>query len=206
MMRTRLGATFLLAALMLAGCPAGGPAKLTTDWPERAPAYDDALATWTRKDRAYSGVDLALAIEATFLAPEWRAAYVAEQIKRAHLTEAEASALRAKQEQETADVWQFLVAAETHEYSANDLSRKSRSMWTMTLIGPSGRTVAPSDVRADTRSRAELQGWFPNLGPFQKAYLITFPRVVDGQPVLEEGQPVRLRIGSTLGTVQLTWN
>lgn len=201
----RLAAAVLLV-LSLAGCPAGGPAKLTTEWPDRAPSYDDALATWTRKDRAYSGVDLSLAVEATFLAPEWRAAFVKEQIHRAHLTEAEASALRAKQEQETADVWQFLVAAETHEYSANDLSRKNRSMWTMTLIGPSGRTVAPTDVRADTRSRAELQGWFPHLNPFHKVYLVTFPRVVDGQPVLEEGQPVKVRIGSTLGTVVLTWD
>lgn len=196
----------LLPLVLLAACVGSGPAKLSTEWPSRPTGYDDAYATWTRKDTAYSGVDLSLGVEATFLAPAWRAAYVAEYARRAQLTDNEARTLRAKEEQTSAEVWQFFVVAETHEYSANDLSRENRSMWTMTLIGPNGREVAPIDVRVDSRTRAELQAWFPGFGPFHKPYLLTFPRVVDGQPVLADGEPVRLKIGSSLGTVDLRWD
>lgn len=195
-----------MALGQVAGCVSGGPARLTSEWPDRVQPYDEAHATWTRKGSAYSGVDLSLAGVATFLSPSWRGAYVAEYARRAKLTENETRALRAKEEQASAEVWQFFVAAETHEYSANDLSRENRSMWTMTLLGPNGREVAPVDVRVDSRPRAELQTWFPDLGPFHKPYLITFPRVVDGQPVLTDGEPVTLKIGSALGTIVLRWD
>ena len=36
----------------------------------------------------------------------------------------------------------------------------------LTLMGPSGREVMPTDVHTDTRPRAELQSWFPGLSPF----------------------------------------
>jgi hypothetical protein len=199
----------VLMAIVLLGSACGGSQDvvLGDDWPETAPDYDDAYERWTRRDRAYNGVDLVVDAYATLKSPEWRVAYAAAKARQAKMTPGARAALFDQEHQAMREFWEVELVVATHDYAVMDFSSNTTSMWRMTLIGDGGREVTPTSVRVDNRSRVEIGAWFPSMTPFHRAYVMKFPKLAaDGQPLVTADSPrLELRLGSALATVNLVW-
>lgn len=196
-------------ACALAACGSSSPAvNLSPTWPQAASNYDDALARWTRRDTIHEGLDHVLSVTATALSPDFRAAYVAERAHRLALSEPERNDLTTAEKAASADTIQFEVLFSTNRADWNDLAKYPRTMWRIALVGDDGRVVLPTQILPDKRVRAEIAEWFPELGPFYKPYIVTFPRVAaDGKPVLGEGSKhMALEIGSAIGRAEMIWS
>src|SRR5688500_1819249 len=126
---------FAAAALVALGCGGSHDVVLGDDWPETAPDYDEAYERWTRHDRAYHGVDLAVEGYATLKSPEWRVAYAAAKAREARMSPAARQALFDEEHQALQEAWEVELVVATHDYPAMDFSSNTRSMWRMSLIG-----------------------------------------------------------------------
>jgi hypothetical protein len=201
-----LVATLACALSACAGSPP--PVNLSPAWPQAATDYDGALARWTRRDTIHEGLDHVLSVTATALSPDFRAAYVAERAHRLALSQPERSELTTSEQAATTETIQFEVLFSTNRSDWNDLAKYPRTMWRVALVGDDGRVVLPTQIVADKRVRAEIAEWFPDLGPFYKPYIVTFPRVAaDGKPVLGEGSKrMALEIGSAIGRAEMVWS
>ncbi len=203
--------TLLLAAVvtLAVGCASGPPSvELSNTWPDAPRDYDGALARWTRKGVIHNGLDHVLTVSATALSADFRAAYVAERARRLDMPEGERTALAASEKTAGSDVIEFEVLIATNRNDWNDLGKYPRSMWRIALVGDDGREVLPTKIVADKRVRAEVEQWFPDLGPFYKPYVVTFPRVAaDGQPILGgSSKRMTLELASALGRTRLVWS
>jgi hypothetical protein len=208
-MKSSLTVLVVILACALAACGASNPAvNLSPSWPQAASGYDDALARWTRRDSIHQGLDHVLSVTAYALLPDFRAAYVAERSRRLALSEPERTELTATEQAATAETIEFEVLFSTNRADWNDLAKYPRTMWRIALVGDDGRVVLPTKIVPDKRVRAEIVEWFPDLGPFYKAYIVTFPRVAaDGKPVLGDGSKrMALEIGSAIGRAEMVWS
>ena len=98
-----------------------------------------------------------------------------------------------------------ISAAGRHDW--NDLAKWPKSLWRVSLAGKGGRQVLPVKIVVDKRTPAELRSWFPDHGPFHKAYVVTFPRAsADGTPIVPaDAEAMTLTVASALGGVELSW-
>ena len=203
------GTLLLLTALVLGACSHSSPAvNLSNNWPAQPGDYEDAHARWTRKNVIHHGLDHILSVAATALSPEFRASYVAERARRLDMTAEERAALTEQEKAATAETIEFEVLLATNKADWNDLAKYPRSMWRVALVGDDGREVLPTKIVPDKRVRAEIAEWFPDLGPFYRPYVITFPRVAaDGQPILGDGSKrMKLEMASAMGRTELVWS
>ena len=171
-----------------------------------ATAYEAAHERWTRHAAARRDVDTVIDAWATLKADDWRAAYVGEKARRARLGDARRGALEAEQRAAAADAYEVELIVTTYHYSWNDFARPTRSMWRVTLVGDGGRQVEPTRIEEDHRPRGEIRSWFPQLGPFHRAFVIRFPKTAaDGAPLAADERALRLRIGGSLGSIEVAW-
>jgi hypothetical protein len=207
-MSLRTLALALLVALV-AGCAGGSPTvNLSTSWPDPAASYEEAHARWTRKNVIHQGLDHVMTVAATALSADFRAAYVAERARRLSLSTAEREGMIAAEKTADGETVEFEVLLATNRADWNDLAKYPRSMWRVALVGDDGRVVLPTKIVPDKRVRAEVAEWFPDLGPFYKPYVVTFPRVAaDGKPILGDGSKrMVLEMASAVGKTQLVWS
>ncbi len=208
-MRNALLALALAVLATGAACAASPPAvDLSGAWPEAPADYGDAYERWTRKSTMHNGLDHVASVSVTALSPDFRTAYVAERARRTRMPANEREALLAAERAASADVVEFEILIATNRHDWNDLAKGLRSMWRIALVGDDGREVLPTKITSDRRVRAEIATWFDDLGPFYKAYVVTFPRVAaDGKPIVTESSTrMSLKIGSAVGATELTWS
>jgi hypothetical protein len=204
-----LGSAALAALVTLAACASTPPpVDLSGSWPEAPGDYAAARARWTRKEVVHNGLDHVMTVAATALTPDFRAAYTAERARRLGMPDNERQSALDAEKTESSDVVEFEVLFATNRPDWNDLGRYPRTMWRIALVGDDGREVLPAKIVPDKRVRAEIESWFPDLGPFYKPYLVTFPRVAaDGKPVLSPGSKrMVLEVASAIGKTELVWS
>lgn len=189
--RSHIGAISWAIGLTLVACSA------TSSVP-----YERARKQWKRHGTVRYGPDTVLDAHATLKTEEWLKEYLREATRRAQLTKAQEAALTAQEARN--DVWEIELVVGTYHYQANDFGRGERSMWKLALIGSSGAEVAPISVKEETRPRIATYAWFPELSPFHRAYVVTFPKnAPDGRPISQD--KLVFRISSSLGSVEFSW-
>lgn len=211
----RLGTTAVCLAIAWAsvGCPRPVPVSLTQSpraYTERD--YERKLEQWTRGAHLveFQGADARLAVDATFLSVDFRAAYVARYAHDATLGAAErdqtlaAAVDRARQDHE------FYVALETQTQRWGDLTR-ALSAWRVRLIDDRGRDVGPVRIEAEHRLTAADREYFPYSTPWRQVFRIHFPRRINENGVeIELLAPGTrwfiLRFSGALGTADLRWD
>jgi hypothetical protein len=196
-------------ACALAACASQPPAvNLSPAWPQATSDYEQTRERWARRDTIHEGLDHVMSVTAYALSPELRAAYVQEKAHRLALSEGERKDLITAEQAASADTIEFELLFSTNRADWNDLGKYPRTMWRIALVGDDGRVVLPTKILPDKRIRAEIEEWFPDLGPFYKPYIVTFPRVAaDGKPVLGDGSKrMALEIGSAIGRAEMIWS
>lgn len=201
----------LLLAL-LAGCGASEPpVTMSSAWPSKAGDFDDVSERWTRHGRDNAGLggherhrlEQTIDIYATFKSPEWRAAYIAHEADRHHLSGAAIRELTEKQQKEDAEHYEVALLVATHDRRSNDLQKGARSAWRVALVDDAGTEIVASEVKRDRRPRVEIAAQFPHMGDFHEPYVARFPRSVD---LLRPGaRRFQLKVTSEQGGVVLEW-
>lgn len=196
-------------AFVLAAATACGDAnhvRIADEWPERAPRYAATHDRWTRHARIVNGLDYVADLYATLESAEYRAAYVEKRAKLALLPEADRAAMIEEQKKLAAETWQVEVLLATGRTEWNDLQKNAHSMWRISLVGDDGREALPTSIKPDRRTNEELEVYFRQKTPFYRAYVITFPKLApDGKPLVEGNGTLKMKMGSGLGGVLLTW-
>jgi hypothetical protein len=201
----RLG---LLFGLAWAGC-AGPPICVSLDPPARqlrADQYFDELKRWTRHGHLQDEFDAALDIDATFRAPQFRAAYAEKWIAVFRIGPVDAARTRDELMAEGADTWEFHAEIATHRYEVNDLTSQ-KSIWRVTLVDDQGHEVTPREVLLSKARREVEAEFYPYAGLFSRGWRIRFPRTLaSGEPlVTPETKTLTLRIAGPQGSVDLLW-
>lgn len=201
----RLAATIAIT-LATAACGAtaeNAPARFSDSWPTATRSFAAVAADWTRSGNLVSGYDKVLEVSATFLSPEWRAAYVSERSK-SELMGAEArDALVSAQQADAREFYEVELLVATYRHEENELQKGDKSMWRVALADDQGNEILPVEIRRDRRSFEVLRTYFPELDRFHTAYIARFPRTLD---LMREGaRRFSLKIASARGGVELVW-
>lgn len=193
-----------LAAIVVAGCTAAPKhVAFTNDWPTRVGRFEDVTSTWTSIVKMRNGYEESLTLQATFKSPEWRAARVARDVGYAHMSDAAATDVVAKEQSALADHYEVELVVSTWERRENDLDRGERSVWHVTLVDDDGTEIPAIEIVRDKRPREILLADFPEFGDFAVAYVAKFPKKTD---LFRTGtRRVRLHMWSPRGGVELAW-
>ena len=199
-----------LPLLLLFACASTPPpVSLAGNWPQAAGRYDEAYERWTRRGKDEVDLVQTVAVSATLLAPEFRAAYARERAVRLGLSADEEAQLVAAERSASDEGWEVELLVATSFPVLNDLKKQDKkgSLWHIALISDDGRQVTPTSVKLDKRQRDDVARYFPDLEPFYLPYRITFPRAsADGRPLVgPEAKRLSLEIASALGKVVLVW-
>ena len=193
------------AALLVASCAQNArPVRFSDAWPDKVDSYESTAKSWTRRGllRASFSEQGSQLVElyATFLSTEWRAAYVQRQAKVRKLSNDSRKSLEEDQRKIAADGYVVELLVTTYHPSHNDLHRDG-SIWRIALVDGDGREIQAAKIEKDRRPRELIAADFKHFGDFAEAYSVTFPR----SPELLQGKVFALRMGSTLGSVEVNW-
>jgi len=194
----------VLVIALVAGC-AGGDAQVRLDegWPAKPPDYEDTTAAWTRHTTMRGDYQEALAFDAVFKSPDWRAAHAARDAEHRGLTGPARDAVLTQAQADMAGPYEVEILFTTWDRRENDLDRGKRSVWHVVLIDEQGNEVAPIEIIKDKRPAFTVRAEFPALGDFATAYIARFPRTA---PLLgPSAKLVRLRLSGERGGVELAW-
>lgn len=203
-MRTALlAALTLVCALTAAACGGAARVPLTNEWPARAGAFDEETRRWTRSESMSAAYQQVLSVDATLLAPSWRAARAARDARLRALGPAATEELAAKARADATGPWEIELLVTTWDRRENDLHRGDRATWRVALLDEQGNEIAPIEVVRDRRPQHVVRAEYPHLGDFAQPYIARFPKdkVVLGPQV----RRVRLRLTSVRGAVELQW-
>ena len=194
-----------LLVCLVAACGAAEPrVHLTEEWPKSIDDYDDVVEKWTRKGTLRGGYQEVLELAATLKSPEWRASHAARDAANRGLQGEARAQLIAQAQAAAAGPYELQVMVTTWDRRENDLDRGAKSVWRIFLLDDQGMEVAPLEIVKDKRPAFVVRAEYPDLGDFAQSYVARFPREAK---VLGPGvKRVRLRISSSRGGLELTWN
>ncbi len=159
--------------------------------------YPHVLASWTRDNRLYNGLENKVFVTSVFLTPELRTAVRTTYpdvighggtVTRDELATAAGSDLV------------FFVSMYTADRKWNDLQTPT-SIWKITVKGDS--EVAPASIQK-IRPDENLRTIFPFIGRYDECYLMRIP-AGDGAIIGGATDAVTLRFASGLGETSLDW-
>ena len=195
------------AALLAVGCGAGSPrlSLAPSDTPPSHEDYDKIRKRWTRGARILKQLDTTLRVHATFLTPEFNAAYHARSVHMFGLSYHKREKLKRELSEQWSKAYAFIVASATLKHDWNDFDRKD-SIWNITLANDRGEQVDATEIRRQPIN-ATLKELFPYVGHFHQAYRLHFPKTLpSGRPLANrETRHLALRIAGPLGRSDLTW-
>lgn len=206
MQQCRTPRYFFVLSLSLAACSGSSAAiHFSGQWPKGESDYEEVTDAWTRRDvlRASMAQQKSQLIElyATFLAPEWRDAYVRQQAHLRRLNDTARHELEEQHRKADSQYYEVQLLVTTYHHSHNDLHRGENSMWRVALIDEDGAEIPAERVERDRRPRQQIAAEFPDFGDFAEGYRAYFPRASD----LWEGDSFALRVSSSLGAVEVEW-
>lgn len=203
---TRLAAPLTLTTLLACapGCSTTYPSvRLTEDWPAHVGAYEDVVATWTRKAQLRGEYQEVCELAATLKSPEWRAAYAVEDANHRGLTGEARDQRLAQARADAAGPFEVEVMLTTWDRRENDIDRGKKSVWRVVLLDEQGHESEPLEIVKDRRPTFVVRSEFPELGEFATPYIARFPRTaaVFGP----NSKQVRLHMSSSRGGVEVDW-
>ena len=200
-------AVAIAAVAVLAACGTSGqtaPVQNFSDqWPSRARPYDEVLQDWTRAGKIVHDFDRVLDVKATFMSPDWRAAYVRKRAEAELMGDVERA--RLTDEQKAADDAHYEVAlfVATYRHEENELQKGEKSMWRIVLADDQGNEIRPVEIKRDRRPPEVIRAYFPDTTPRHIAYVARFPRSAE---LLGAGAgKFSLKMASARGGVELVW-
>jgi hypothetical protein len=194
------------ASLLIAACGSrsqSAPARFTDAWPAKPRAYETVTDEWTRSGRVIRGYDKVLQVTATFMSPEWRAAYVAKRSNVELMGREERETLTAQQRAAAEELYEVELLVATYRYEENELQKGEKSMWRIVLVDGEGNEVRPVEIKRDRRPFEVIRAYFPKAKSFHTPYIARFPRTLS---LLGEGsRKFSLKMASARGGVELVW-
>lgn len=166
----------------------------------RAEDYPHVLASWTRDNRLYNGLENKVFVTAVFMTPELRTAvrttYPDVVGHGGIITRDELSIA-------SADSHTFFISMYTADRKWNDLQAPT-SIWKLTMQSEGGE-VAPTTILR-VKQDENLRTVFPIIGRYDECYLVRFPVGTSEQALITtDTTNARLRFASGLGETLLDW-
>lgn len=196
-----------LILLQLAACAAPSPAVSLAVPAQQPPAkeYVDELKRFTRHGHVIYDFDDAMAIDATFHAPEFQEAYAAKWAEVYKLDRAEAERVRAQLMAQATTNWEFYAETSAHNYEINDLA-SYKTVWRVTLVSDTGKEVVAREIKPAKELRAMAFAFYPYATVFSKGWRIKFPNKVGEEPlVTPDTKKLTLRLAGPQGSIDLVW-
>ncbi len=202
----RACALVLFVSLVAAACAPPRVDFREIRHPYRGRDYEEVWQRWTREGTLYHGFAQVVGVSATFKSWDFRQAYLAIYSERYALTPAEKATLEAKERAEHAAAHELFLSVSVEARGWRDLTRKE-SPWHISLVNERGDEVHPSAIEKLRPLPVDVPIFFPNHGPFGKAYVVRFPRKLsDGRDFLGASpRKVILRVAGGPGKTELTW-
>lgn len=193
---------------LLAGCAGLEPPRVGDRAPQvsdRAEEshYQQLLRHFSDHAEAYAGFDSRMFCAATLQTWAFREA----RTRRLALFQQQPSAVLeqhlAEERAELDSGNDVVFGVHTSDPHWNDFDSK-KSIWRVALRTATGE-YTPVEVVLISRSTPNLRALYPYVDEFWTAYRFRFPKVVNGTPVIPDGEPtVTLKVSSTLATADLT--
>ncbi len=190
------------ASLFLAGCAGKETGEVMP-----APPYGDILGRWTREASAYGGLDLRLAVFASYRSWPLRTAYIREYAERYQLDGDTADRLLADERARYEETEEFFLAVSTPNVKWNDLE-KERSVWRIYLENDRGERTAPLKIRRLDEKDPVIRGFYPFMTPWSYGYIVSFPKYTadSDTALLEDISSFKLIITGVLGKAEVEWD
>lgn len=194
----------VLVIALVAGCAAGdAQVRLDEGWPAKPPDYEDTTTAWTRHTTMRGDYQEALAFDAVFKSPDWRAAHAARDAEHRGLTGPARDAVLAQAQADMAGPYEVEILFTTWDRRENDLDRGKKSVWKVVLVDEQGKEIEALEIVKDKRPAYVLHAEFPAYGDFATAYVARFAHA---QPVLGASvHSVRMRVSSERGGAEVIW-
>lgn len=198
-----------LAVLVLLGGCAGRTQQLSLEPPAHAPSageYAHQLKRWTRYGQLEHELNSALQVGATFLAPEFRAAFAEKYIDLYRIPPTEAPRIRNELVSAGADRWEFYLEVAAHRFEMGNLNSE-RAGWRVSLLDDQQREITTKDIHLLAGRRAYREAFYPYVTDFSQGFSVRFPRnLPDGSPLVTPSTKVlTLRLAGPEGSVDLVW-
>ncbi len=157
--------------------------------------YPHVLASWTRDNRLYDGLENKVFVTSVFLTTELRAA-----VRTAYPDVVGHGGPVTRDELATGpgNDLVFFVTMYTADRKWNDLQTPT-SIWKVTLTGAS--EISPSSI-VRIRQDENMRTVFPFIGRYDETYLVRFPV---GEVIGAATREATIRLASGLGETKLTW-
>ena len=192
----RYALALLPLALAACGAPPTAPFRLAED--ATAPAYEPALAAWTRKGETYEYFESRVFVRATLFSPAFAASFATRRAQRLGMSPTEARAERAGLVSRAGEEVRFFAAVVTNDPFWNDLDRGEKATLRARLMA-NGEAIVPTAVQRLTDDElADMAPFFPYADPLSRGYWIIFP-------ASPEGEDIHLRISGPPAIVNLRW-
>jgi hypothetical protein len=165
----------------------------------RSRKYSSIFYKYTSTKGVYSGLETRFIVHGTFLAPEFRNAFLSEYYNVYYLDEGRKKNIQRYIEEESAGKARFVVALFTDNDRINDLEDK-KTVWSVYLVTGNETKIEPSVIKPVQLNEVEItQYWF-------RYYDIQFDLATDGRDLLDLAEPyIKLVLASPVGRAVLVY-
>ncbi len=188
---------------LLFGCAANKPIDQTA-----TKRFESVVETWTAQGKIYHDLELLLSASATYLAPEFRSAYVEKYGTDHFLSAAEKDKFAYEEQKKAEGVLEFIVCLYSDQASWNNLADEG-TIWTVVLTDKEGHTQKATKINRLDPIPVYITDFFPGMTHWKKVYSVTFPNKTDGStpfPVVSDARNVTIDFRSALGHLSLAFN
>lgn len=160
-------------------------------------AYQDILNRFTDQKGIYDGLDTRLFVAATWQSLRFVEARVRRQGEFQSLPEGEVNQRVVTEREKFKAQTEFFFGIHANDPKFDDFDRPN-SIWRLALV-VAGKEYPPKEVKRVGRSSMDMRATYPYMDVFWVAYAVRF------DTVLPPGQAAVLKVASTLGQAQLSY-
>jgi hypothetical protein len=201
----RACAALLLAAASIPAAGCGPRAASLYEKVLGSPKYNRATESLTRTREVRDGLETRFILSATWLSPEWAAAFSEEYANIYYLDPARKERVTSEWKGESDRYVRFFVTLSTPEEKGNDLE-KPGTLWSLRLVRADEKDYQPVYVRRTTLKPEEVSRFFPYAGSWSRGYEAAFPKEALEGAKAKPGEPrLKLVLAGVQGRAVLVW-
>lgn len=185
------------------GCATNKPVDQTA-----TEGFKSAVEAWTAQGKIYHNLELLLSASATYLAPEFRSAYVEKYGTDHFFSRPEKEKLAEKERKKAEGKLEFIVCLYSDQASWNNLADED-TIWTVVLTDHKGHTQKATKISRIDPIPVYVTDFFPGMTHWKKVYSVIFPQKTAGSTPSELANAARnstLDLRSALGHLSLAFN
>lgn len=200
-------AVLLAAATAMSGAGCGSRVATVYEKVLGSPSYESTTAALTRTREVHDGLDTRFIFSATWLSSRWVRAFSEEYANIYYLDTARRDQVVARWKGESEKYERFLVSLFTPDDRLNDLD-KPGTTWSLRLVGPGEKDVAPVYVKKTDLRPEEVSRFFPSVGSWSRAYEVAFPKEAGQGTGADKAAAPRLKLvlSGVQGRAVLAWD